>query len=126
LCRELLHESGSIFVQINDENLHLVRCVLDEVFGRENFVAVITFVKTSGKGGALLDVLNDFLLWYAKDRAQLKYRQLYLEKEPGEEGTKGYQHVELARRHRPSAHSSGVGVANDSPAGRQGCSWQTT
>ncbi|MFA0749980.1 MAG: hypothetical protein SLRJCFUN_000383 [Candidatus Fervidibacter sp.] len=95
LCRELLHESGSIFVQINDENLHLVRCLLDEVFGRENFVAVISFVKTSGKGGALLDVVNDFLLWYAKDKTQVKYRQLFLEKELGEEGTKGYQHVQL-------------------------------
>ena len=95
LCRELLHESGSIFVQINDENLHLVRCLLDEVFGRENFVAVVTFMKTSGKGGATLDTVNDFLLWYAKDRSQLKYRQLYLEKELGEEGTKGYQHAEL-------------------------------
>ncbi len=95
LARELLTESGSIFVQINDENLHLVRSLLDEVFGRENFVAVIGFVKTSGKGGALLDVVNDFLLWYAKDKAQVKYRQLYLQKELGEEGTKGYQHVEL-------------------------------
>jgi adenine-specific DNA-methyltransferase len=95
LCRELLTESGSIFVQINDENLHLVRCLLDEVFGRENFVSVISFVKTSGKGGALLDVVNDFLLWYAKDKAQVKYRQLFLEKELGEEGTKGYQHVQL-------------------------------
>jgi len=95
LCRELLSESGSIFVQINDENLHLARCLLDEVFGRENFVSVISFVKTSGKGGALLDVVNDFLLWYAKDKTQVKYRQLYLEKELGEEGTKGYQHVEL-------------------------------
>jgi adenine-specific DNA-methyltransferase len=95
LCRELLRESGSIFVQINDENLHLVRCLLDEVFGRENFVAVISFVKTSGKGGALLDVVNDFLLWYAKDKAQVKYRQLFLEKELREEGTKGYQHVQL-------------------------------
>jgi adenine-specific DNA-methyltransferase len=95
LCRELLSESGSIFVQINDENLHLVRCLLDEVFGRENFVGVISFVKTSGKGGALLDVVNDFLLWYAKDKAQVKYRQLFLEKELGEEGTKGYQHVQL-------------------------------
>ena len=95
LCRELLTESGSIFVQINDENLHLVRCLLDEVFGRENFVAVISFVKTSGKGGALLDVVNDFLLWYAKDKAQVKYRQLFLDKELGEEGTKGYQHVQL-------------------------------
>jgi DNA modification methylase len=95
LCRELLSESGSIFVQINDENLHLVRCLLDEVFGRENFVSVISFVKTSGKGGALLDVVNDFLLWYAKDKAQVKYRQLFLEKELGEEGAKGYQHVQL-------------------------------
>jgi adenine-specific DNA-methyltransferase len=95
LCRELLSESGSIFVQINDENLHLVRCLLDEVFGRENFVSVISFVKTSGKGGGTLDTINDFLLWYAKDRSQIKYRQLYLEKELGEEGTKGYGHVEL-------------------------------
>jgi adenine-specific DNA-methyltransferase len=95
LCRELLTESGSIFVQINDENLHLVRCLLDEVFGRENFVSVISFVKTSGKGGALLDVVNDFLLWYAKNKAQVKYRQLFLEKELGEEGAKGYQHVQL-------------------------------
>ncbi|RMH32669.1 MAG: site-specific DNA-methyltransferase [Acidobacteria bacterium] len=95
LARELLTESGSIFVQINDENLHLVRCLLDEVFGRENFVAVITFVKTSGKGGATLDSVNDFLLWYAKDKSQVKYRQLFLEKELGEEGTKGYQHVQL-------------------------------
>jgi adenine-specific DNA-methyltransferase len=95
LCRELLHGSGSIFVQINDENLHFVRCLMDEVFGRENFVAVISFVKTSGKGGALLDVVNDFLLWYAKDKTKVKYRQLYLGKELGEEGTKGYQHVEL-------------------------------
>jgi adenine-specific DNA-methyltransferase len=68
---------------------------MDEVFGRENFVAVISFVKTSGKGGALLDVVNDFLLWYAKDKTKVKYRQLYLGKELGEEGTKGYQHVEL-------------------------------
>jgi len=95
LAPELLTESGSIFVQINDENLHLVRCLLDEVFGRENFVSVISFVKTSGKGGALLDVVNDFLLWYAKDKTQVKYRQLFLEKELGEEGAKGYQHVQL-------------------------------
>jgi adenine-specific DNA-methyltransferase len=77
LCRELLHESGSIFVQINDENLHLVRCLLDEVFGRENFVAVIPFVKTSGKGARLIDTVNDYLLWYARSKEHLKYRQLY-------------------------------------------------
>jgi adenine-specific DNA-methyltransferase len=80
LCRELLAESGSIFVQINDENLHLVRCLLDEVFGRENFVAVVAFRKTGGLGASGLSVINDFLLWYAKSRAQVKYRQLYLSK----------------------------------------------
>jgi len=80
LARELLTESGSIFVQINDENLHLVRCLLDEVFGRDNFVAVVAFRKTGGLGSGGLTVINDFLLWYAKGRAQLKYRQLYLSK----------------------------------------------
>jgi adenine-specific DNA-methyltransferase len=80
LARELLTESGSIFVQINDENLHLVRCLLDEVFGRENFVAVVAFRKTGGLGASGLTVINDFLLWYAKSRAQVKYRQLYLSK----------------------------------------------
>ncbi|ASV76068.1 putative DNA methylase [Thermogutta terrifontis] len=80
LARELLTESGSIFVQINDENLHLVRCLLDEVFGRENFVAVVAFRKTGGLGSGGLTVIDDFLLWYAKRRAQLKYRQLYLSK----------------------------------------------
>jgi len=80
LARELLTESGSIFVQINDENLHLVRCLLDEVFGRENFVAVVAFRKTGGLGASGLTAINDFLLWYAKSRAQVKYRQLYLSK----------------------------------------------
>ncbi|QDQ41484.1 site-specific DNA-methyltransferase [Methylacidiphilum kamchatkense] len=117
LCRELLHESGSIFVQINDENLHLVRCLLDEVFDRENFVAVIAFVKTSGKGSATLDTVNDFLLWYAKNRSQLKYRQLYLEKELGEEGTKGYQHVELPDGARRRLIASDLAEPKDTPQG---------
>ncbi|MEM1793292.1 MAG: site-specific DNA-methyltransferase [Thermofilaceae archaeon] len=80
LCRELLHESGSIFVQINDENLHLVRCLLDEVFGRENFVAVVAFRKTGGFPSGFLASVYDYLLWYARDRNQTKYRQLYLPK----------------------------------------------
>ncbi|QSR87650.1 site-specific DNA-methyltransferase [Candidatus Methylacidiphilum infernorum] len=80
LCRELLHESGSIFVQINDENLHLVRCLLDEVFGRENFVAVVSFVKTSGFESTTLSRAGDYLLWYAKKVQEIKYRQLYWDK----------------------------------------------
>ena len=64
LCRELLAETGSIFVQINDENLHLVRCLMDEVFGRENFVAVITFTKTRPLFRSMfLAGICDYLLW---------------------------------------------------------------
>ena len=82
LCRELLHESGSIFVQINDENLHLVRCLLDEVFGHENFVAVIPFVKRSPQPSAYIPVTVDYLLWYAKEKPLLKYHQLLVYKVP--------------------------------------------
>jgi adenine-specific DNA-methyltransferase len=77
LDRELLTESGSVFVQISDENVHHVRELMDEVFGAGNFISVIPFVKTSGKGGAGLDTINDYLLWYAREKGRLKYRQLY-------------------------------------------------
>ena len=83
LARELLTPSGSIFVQISDENLHHVRELLDEIFGHENFCGVIVFRKTTGAGSPAIgtDVLPatvDFILWYAKDRERTKYRQLYL------------------------------------------------
>ena len=80
LCRELLHPSGSIFVQISDENLHHVREALDEVFGSENFVSIIVFYKTTGQASTILPQTKDFILWYARDRERLKFRQLYLEK----------------------------------------------
>ena len=77
LCRELLADTGSVFVQIGSENVHLVRTLLDEVFGKANFVSEIVFFKTSGKGAAGLDSVYDLLLWYAKSRSELKSRQLY-------------------------------------------------
>ncbi|MDG9970242.1 site-specific DNA-methyltransferase [Achromobacter mucicolens] len=80
LSKELLHVSGSIFVQISDENIHHVREVLDEVFGAENAVSLITFAKTASTTGNLLSDESDYLLWYAKDKARVKYRQLYLPK----------------------------------------------
>ncbi len=81
LSRDLLHESGSIFVQIGDENLHLVRCLMDEVFGRGNFVAVIAFRKKQMPLGAEhLDSICDYLLWYARNKEQSKYRKLFIEK----------------------------------------------
>src|SRR5687767_3601124 len=64
-ARELLTETGSIFVQIGDENVHLVRCVMDEVFGAENFVSEITFAKTAGASSDLLPGITDYVLWYA-------------------------------------------------------------
>ncbi len=80
LAKELLHESGSIFVQISDENVHLVRNLMDEVFGVGNFVRVISFRKKSMPlGGGLLEEMNDYLLWYGKNKEQIKYRQLYKE-----------------------------------------------
>jgi len=93
LARELLTESGSIFVQINDENLHLVRCLMDEVFGRENFVAVIAFQKTTGFSGRYLSSVTDYILWYARDVKQTKYHPLYREKVPGDEGATKYRPV---------------------------------
>ena len=77
LCRELLTESGSIFVQIGDENVHRMAVALDEVFGHENRVATIPFVTSGSSSAATLPSVADFLLWYAKDRSEVKYRQLY-------------------------------------------------
>jgi adenine-specific DNA-methyltransferase len=87
---ELLTETGSVFVQIGDENVHLVRCVLDEVFGPENFVSQITAVKTSSATSEHLAGVADTVLFYAKTKEILKYRQLYMDKILGEEGTTQY------------------------------------
>jgi adenine-specific DNA-methyltransferase len=95
LCRELLAPSGSIFVQIGDENLHHVREVMDEVLGEANRIAQITFVKTSGSTGEYMPSTSDYLLWYARDRERLRYRQLFADKEPGGKGGTGYVRVEL-------------------------------
>ena len=77
LARELLTESGSVFVQIGDENVHRVGMLLDEIYGAHNRVATISFATTSGSSAAYLPQVTDYLLWYAKDRDRVKYRQLY-------------------------------------------------
>lgn len=82
VARELLTDSGSVFVQISDENLHRVRAVLDEVFGAENFTSLIFFATTTGQAASLLPAAGDYLLWYSKNRINVKYRQLTLEKTP--------------------------------------------
>jgi len=80
LAKAMLSMTGSIFVQISDENLHHVREIMDEVFGANNKIALIPFVKTSGKGGKLLDTVNDYLVWYGKSKDSIKYHQLYDER----------------------------------------------
>ena len=80
VARELLADSGSIFVQIGDENVHRVRALMDEVFGEENFISQIVFSRTAarGTGTKSLDNVSDHILWFAKGVA-IKYRQLYRE-----------------------------------------------
>jgi len=83
VARELLHDSGSCFVQISDENVHLVRCLMDEVFGSANFVSQIFFQKTGGFSPKQISNIGDHLLWYAKDKDVVKYRPLFtVEQEP--------------------------------------------
>lgn len=77
VAQDLLTESGSVFVQIGDENVHLVRLVLDETFGSKNFVSVISLRKTGGTTGTYLPGTSDFVLWYAKNIDAVKYRQLH-------------------------------------------------
>ncbi len=77
LARDLLTESGSVFVQIGDENVHLVSLLLDEIYGRANRIATISFATTSGSSAKHLPEVSDFLLWYAKDAKIVKYHQLF-------------------------------------------------
>ena len=107
LARELLHPSGSIFVQMSDTNLHHVREVMDEVFGPECFVSQISFQTTSGFRTRTLATLGDFLLWYARDPERLKVRKLFEEQPaaPGEGNARwvllpdgGYRGVSAAEK----------------------------
>jgi len=81
VARELLHDSGSVFVQISDENVHLVRNLMDEVFGSENFRSLITFKKTAGLGTQGISSVSDYLIWYAKNIENVKERTLYVDQE---------------------------------------------
>jgi len=93
VARDLLTESGSIFVQIGDENVHLVRSVLDEVFGVQNCVSQIGFAKTTGSTEDYLGQTTDYLLWYGKDKQRVKYRPSLKKKRPGEKGGTNYNRV---------------------------------
>jgi adenine-specific DNA-methyltransferase len=96
MARELLHESGSIFVQISDDNLHHVRELLDEIFGRINFVAIITYSKTTSTTSEDLSVVNDYLIWYSRNHEKAKKKLLFKSKRPGEVGGTGYTKLLMA------------------------------
>lgn len=93
-AKDLLSDSGSIFVQISEENVHRVRSLLDEIFGNNNFISQIGFMKTAGLASDFLASVNDYLLWYGKDREQTKFRRLYSLKDLGTEGSSQYTWVE--------------------------------
>jgi adenine-specific DNA-methyltransferase len=108
VARDLLTNSGSVFVQIGDENVHLIRGLLDEIFGQENGVALISFLKTSSASTDLLPGVNDYLLWYARDRRSVKYRQPYHRKEVSGAGGGQYRLVEESGGFRRSLQDSEV------------------
>ncbi|QDL37228.1 site-specific DNA-methyltransferase [Rhodoferax sediminis] len=120
VARDLLTDSGSIFVQISDENVHRVRAVMDELFGDENFVSLITFTKTTGQTDNLLASIADYVLWYAKDRTKIKYRQPFKVKTLGAEGALAYN---------KAIDESGQRIPNeklDSNSSPVGCRFYTT
>jgi adenine-specific DNA-methyltransferase len=93
VARDLLTESGSIFVQIGDENVHRVRAVMDEVFGEDSCVSLIGVAKTTGSTEDFLGQTTDYLLWYCKDKQRVKYRAALKRKRPGEKGGTNYNRV---------------------------------
>jgi adenine-specific DNA-methyltransferase len=107
LARELLTESGSVLVQISDDNVHHVRELMDEVLGVANRVAIITFKKTAGAGSPslgseVIPSVCDYLVWYAKDRQHVKYRQMYFGKMllPGTVGAYAWIEIKDGKRRR--------------------------
>ena len=111
LARELLTESGSVFVQISDENVHHVRELMDEVFGAGNFINLISFATSTGSTTKALARTTDYVLWYARNAQQLKYRQLYGDQEEaftpnGEDEHGEYELASMTSQH-PSETRSG-------------------
>jgi len=133
LSRELLHPSGSIFVQISDENLHHVRELMDEVFGAENFVSVITVMKTTGASSRLLATTADFLVWYARDKTRIKSRALFAQRGPEDDyNLRWVEHPDGTRERASSidelkaAWSEGARVFRPNPLTSQTPSATTT
>ena len=90
-ARDLLSDSGSIFVQIGDENVHRVRALMDEVFGEENFISLISYAKTTGFSSQHLSSVCDYLIWYGRSKSEIKFRGLVEKKVMGGAGASKYR-----------------------------------
>ncbi|MDO4794471.1 MAG: site-specific DNA-methyltransferase [Brachymonas sp.] len=119
VARDLLSETGSIFVQIGDENVHRVRAVLDEVFGEENYQNTIYFTTTGGFSTKGLSRVGDYVLWYSKSNATKKHRQLFTAKKGADEEGSAYKNieVEIGIRRRLTSEEANLS-AEHSPFGR--------
>jgi adenine-specific DNA-methyltransferase len=118
LAKELLKESGSCFVQISDDNLHLVRNLMDDVFGPRNFVSVVAFKKTSGFTSDIIANTFDYLLWYGRDLEKIKSRPIFQRKEPADQIGIFYDHLELADGSRRRLNKQETETRNFPPGAR--------
>ena len=117
LARELLADSGSCFVQISDENVHLVRCLMDEIFGHQNFVSLISYATTSGLGNRNLETAGDYIIWYARDKSKVKSRIIWLNKDMRPDNA--YRFILLANgERRPLTPEERSGESNLPQGGR--------
>ncbi len=145
VARDLLTQSGSVFVQIGDENVHRVRVLMDEVFGEGNFVGEIIFNKTTGFSGSYLSQVTDTVLWYGKSKQTLKFRLLWRKKVPGDDGATKVRPVSsfgalAAYPHDPrrlatsadltsqgaSDHDKGINIHGKFFPPKRGLHWKTT
>ncbi len=117
VARDLLHETGSVFVQIGDENVHRVRALVDEIFGEENFIALITVEKTSGQTQEYISPVADYVLWFAKNRDTMKYRPLWGDKNSELAGFSEYSRIETVDLQRRRMSSGELAERTTVPAG---------
>ncbi|WP_107667538.1 site-specific DNA-methyltransferase [Cyanothece sp. BG0011] len=122
LARELLTNSGSVFVQISDDNVHHVRELMDEVFGGENFIGLITFNKTTGAGSPSIGTLSlasigDYIIWYSKNKLNFKYYQLFLSKDFSTDASGKYSYLQLSNGERRRLTKEEIDNPNLIPTG---------
>ncbi|RWP31943.1 site-specific DNA-methyltransferase [Mesorhizobium sp.] len=113
VARDLLHESGSIFVQIGDENVHRVRTLMDEVFGEDNYISQIDFKKTSGLASDFLATSKDHILFYSRNKDSTKFRRLFSLKQAGAEGATQFNWVES----NDGTERNSLRASEEAPAG---------